>query len=220
MNDVTEKLAEALRELLDAHKGVNECDYENQRAADEREENARNAARKALAAYESRAQPASEKDMRYLAASDAACILYPGIDQGELRDAYCQGASDAQPARVPDGWVMVPKSATEEMLSKGWTSDGALLSCNTGTIWDAMLKAAPQPPKHAGAADEWKPIETAPTSGPDILVYLDDELMGPIYRVVYCSVGGEWVDALGDSYKATHWMPLPQPPAKENEDAV
>lgn len=51
-------LAQALRELLDSHDHVVECDYADQRAADERECAARVAARELLAAHE-RAQPAS-----------------------------------------------------------------------------------------------------------------------------------------------------------------
>lgn len=63
MTNTETKLADALRELLDSHDHAVECDYADQRAADEREAAARVAARESLAAHDSaRAQPASVAD--------------------------------------------------------------------------------------------------------------------------------------------------------------
>ena len=59
---------------------------------------------------------------------------------------------------------------------------------------------------------QWQPIETAPKDArSEILVFLNDELMGPCYRVVFSSVTNEWSDGV-DIYEPTHWMPLPPPP--------
>jgi hypothetical protein len=72
---------------------------------------------------------------------------------------------------------------------------------------------------------EWAPIETAPKDGTKIIGYqpkTDDE--GEIINVMEwmprqswhrSDFTGLWVEAHGEqyeSYKPTHWMPLPEPP--------
>lgn len=59
-------------------------------------------------------------------------------------------------------------------------------------------------------APQWQPIESAPLDT-DILVFLMDEHLGPMFRVVFNSCSGEWSDGL-DVYSPTHWQPLPAPP--------
>lgn len=79
------------------------------------------------------------------------------------------------------------------------------------------------------AMREWKPIETAPKDGTWILVFEPSDYQ-PCVHVVRWGVpewsGGDltWVTvALGpnpDTYEpdATHWMPLPEPPASTNQE--
>ena len=77
---------------------------------------------------------------------------------------------------------------------------------------------------------EWQPIETAPKDGTDILVYMPDvNLHGTPAFYQWCIVvaywerhfdkwstshvsGCDWDEDLVSNY-ATHWMPLPKPPA-------
>lgn len=59
----------------------------------------------------------------------------------------------AQPVGVPDGWVMVPRGPTNDMVLAGigaWSSQHA----NAIDIWHAMLAAAPQPPAQPSADAE------------------------------------------------------------------
>jgi hypothetical protein len=58
--------------------------------------------------------------------------------------------------------------------------------------------------------DEWQPIETAPKDGKDILVFGEQ-----LRRVAFWDEarGGLWSRWPGrEPIRATHWMPLPEPP--------
>lgn len=71
---------------------------------------------------------------------------------------------------------------------------------------------------------EWQPIETAPRDGTQVLLFGKQDphemvnFTGPLifsgyHDVVddaWCSTGTTWQ---GPFYTATHWMPLPPPPA-------
>ena len=61
---------------------------------------------------------------------------------------------------------------------------------------------------------DWKPIETAPTDGTEVLVYASpsDGLEGFQCVVSLHKDAGRCVCELR---KATHWMPLPAPPKGE-----
>jgi hypothetical protein len=58
---------------------------------------------------------------------------------------------------------------------------------------------------------EWQPIETAPMDGRTVLVWASpyDDLPGFQTTARYHPDAGWCVDELR---KATHWMPLPEPP--------
>lgn len=68
---------------------------------------------------------------------------------------------------------------------------------------------------------EWQPIETAPKDGTEILIYEPSYLgvdSGKIYTASWdCDCYNTWIEAGGERYmsfdNATHWMPLPSPPA-------
>lgn len=61
---------------------------------------------------------------------------------------------------------------------------------------------------------EWQSIETAPKDGKPILIFAPDCMDDSIY--VVCYRYGHWEEAGGEGYstydRATHWMPLPDPP--------
>ena len=67
---------------------------------------------------------------------------------------------------------------------------------------------------------EWQPIETAPKDGRAIMVWIKGrlELQAHCFAPVsICDNGWWWDDSTGDQIEpiadATHWMPLPDPPA-------
>lgn len=70
---------------------------------------------------------------------------------------------------------------------------------------------------------EWQPIETAPKDGRVILAYcpttMDYMRIVPVRWHFLASHGDIWVDGNESAWGGlTHWMPLPQPPAREAQD--
>lgn len=62
----------------------------------------------------------------------------------------------------------------------------------------------------------WKPISTAPKDGRPILILDMTDPADLEYAVVYWvedSTYPGWTQDGGDRYRATHWMPLPDPPS-------
>ncbi len=111
---------------------------------------------------------------------------------------------------IPDGYVMVPKEPTAEMI---W----AAKYCFTSTPgWDvfksayiAMLAAAPQPQNSPQNIPEiipgWIPVsERMPENDVSVLTF------DGMYRRVHHTMYGHW--QCWNSEKITHWMPLPNPP--------
>lgn len=73
-----------------------------------------------------------------------------------------------------------------------------------------------------GEPPGWRPIATAPKDGTRILLWIGYALVGSFFD---CNCAGEelWEDHDGmaldrERQTPTHWMPLPAPPAKENDD--
>jgi len=92
-----------------------------------------------------------------------------------------------------------------------------------------MLEGLPQPASDDYQADagapalsekvnvrsEWRPIESAPADGTEILAYMPGLALGQI--VLYWQ-DGYWrkkANSMGLKYPPTHWMPLPSPPGAE-----
>lgn len=66
---------------------------------------------------------------------------------------------------------------------------------------------------------EWQPIETAPKDGTKILSFEDDEFAVVWWQLDRWGKEGQWsvTASRGGWYLSpTHWMPLPNPPEKEN----
>ena len=141
-----------------------------------------------------------------------------------------------QPAPVvPDGYVMVPKVATEKMLIAGLEEAdplGSLIDwnasrgdCNTREqvqgMFEAMLAAAPQSPgsEPATVPGKWIPVsERLPLTPSADCEYSDIEVNvfdGERVFTAHYATGshpqpwGDWVDTYA---KITHWIPLPAAP--------
>ena len=80
---------------------------------------------------------------------------------------------------------------------------------------------------------KWRPIETAPRDGTEILAYANygpgDQVFGvTLARFNPAVAGGAWTFRKSDSWGTiwaglddgvTHWMPLPSPPSTTKEAA-
>lgn len=62
--------------------------------------------------------------------------------------------------------------------------------------------------------DGWRPIETAPKDGTEVLVYVPRRL-GAIYAAASNPTGNQWWARNMGDLRPTHWMPLPTPPEGE-----
>ncbi|HHI1741032.1 TPA: DUF551 domain-containing protein [Klebsiella pneumoniae] len=132
---------------------------------------------------------------------------------------------------IPDGYVLVPKEATEKMLIAGLEEanplgglidwDASRGDCNTREqvqgMFEAMLAAAPQSPggDHATVPGKWIPVsERMPDETQPVIVVSEG---GVVQRTVYQFCEGVWNDWY-DMYEDvnveafTHWMPLPAAP--------
>lgn len=172
-------------------------------------------------------------DTKPVAYTDERNLGY--IDRGR-ETAYLWGkqnseASDvalyrhAQPALVvPDGYMMVPKAPTAEMISSGIAAHyersqipihdrpaSGPMEC----AYVAMLAAAPQSPgsEPATVPGKWIPVsERMPEAEGHYLVWANasridgycDHLAMATYQ------GGEWSNEF--NWLVTHWMPLPADP--------
>jgi len=72
-------------------------------------------------------------------------------------------------------------------------------------IAQALIDALPE-------LQGWQPIETAPTDGGEVLVYVGKSYVGGCVVAVK-DTNGDWLDWDGDVWEPTHWMPLPDAPA-------
>ncbi|HFO0277743.1 TPA: DUF551 domain-containing protein [Klebsiella quasipneumoniae] len=128
----------------------------------------------------------------------------------------------AQPAPVvPDGYVMVPKEPTKEMIDAGWLHYMGTKNPSSKGTYKAMLAAAPQSPgsEPATVPGKWVPVsEKMPPSRHEVLV---GRWWGEKPR--WCCKWATYIpghpDAQssgwlipGASWTPTHWMPLPAAP--------
>lgn len=62
--------------------------------------------------------------------------------------------------------------------------------------------------------EKWQPIDTVPRDGRAVLVYLEKEMLHSRVHAAYFRPNVVTVGGLFDfdAPKATHWMPLPEPP--------
>ncbi|MCE5368461.1 DUF551 domain-containing protein [Klebsiella oxytoca] len=121
---------------------------------------------------------------------------------------------------IPDGYVMVPKEATEEMIAAAMNCEDVLFNSDEsfciqfGNIYEAMLAAAPHDTPALNSlqsvdsvAGKWIPVsERMPDSNGGYLVW-DGE-----HCLLACFLFGGFQCNQFIREEITHWMPLPEPP--------
>lgn len=120
---------------------------------------------------------------------------------------------------IPDGYVMVPKEPTEEMIAAAMNCEDVLFNSDDsfcvqfGNIYEAMLAAAncsiPM------ISDKWIPVsEQLPEDSGRYWCYVEEQNdLGKSHYQWNCSWNGDrwWVESEGGGI-VTHWMPLPAAP--------
>lgn len=142
-----------------------------------------------------------------------------------LTDESNKGHDDVMPVYaspqpvpvVPDGYVMVPKEPTDEMLAaaKEWTG----LTSTAEVVYIKMLAASPQPQNAPQNIPEiipgWIPVsERMPIEFEAVIAFDGDQVYG---EAMYSSDDGFTIDGYDPCDRVqlqnvTHWMPLPAAP--------
>ncbi|HFE8995022.1 TPA: DUF551 domain-containing protein [Raoultella ornithinolytica] len=154
-------------------------------------------------------------------------LLPAYIDRIKQADEACR-ASMLQAGNspvIPDGYVMVPKEPTEDMIAAAMNCDDVLFNSDEsfcvqfGNIYEAMLAAAPQPQNAPQNIPEiipgWIPVsERMPEESGRYWCYVEEQnSLGKSHYQWNCSWNGErwWVENESGGV-VTHWMPLPAAP--------
>ena len=151
-------------------------------------------------------------------------------------DEYKQCEQDCLDLRVT---LLTAPPSTDGALDKGnkigsgevnLLPNGIRDECTYGDVAEALRSAgAPSfqngkwlslPERIAALTDEWQPIETAPKDGSPVLIFVPST---GICMYVAWNRNGNWmVFDTGKGHSAhvdaTHWRPLPPPPALEKGD--
>ncbi|HCA8828631.1 TPA: DUF551 domain-containing protein [Klebsiella quasipneumoniae] len=129
-----------------------------------------------------------------------------------MRVAYEAGNSPA----IPDGYVLVPKEPTSEMVKKMRYHVGSY-DRNIKDGYKAMLTASPQSPgsEPATVPGKWIPVsERMPIEFEAVIAFDGDQVYG---EAMYSSDDGFTIDGYEpcdrlNLQNVTHWMPLPAAP--------
>ncbi|ENZ4842268.1 TPA: DUF551 domain-containing protein [Klebsiella pneumoniae] len=146
------------------------------------------------------------KQQRYIGQS---CKV-PPEDMVEIMERLLSACNS--PA-IPDGYVMVPKEPTAEMILS------AMRDNETGEvaeIYELMLAAAPQSlgSEPATVPGKWIPVsERIPDNTEPVLCIEKRADFGTYGQPFVCwHDGGGWVGKTNYRPIVTHWMPLPAAP--------
>ena len=123
----------------------------------------------------------------------------------------------ASPASVP-GWKLVPDVPTSTMVLAGEKALSEHDFLRMDSAYCAMLAAAPTPPV---IEDRWLPIETAPKDGIEVWCFNGEHC---VMRWISGEGYALWVyvdpllsDADPEPEQPSHWMPLPEAPAMQED---
>lgn len=86
------------------------------------------------------------------------------------------------PAKVPEGWMLVPEEITAGQLMAAWNEHG-LYADKVGPVYDLLLKSSPTPPADKPEGEWVKCSERLPTEADEDDrgdVWLYEEGVGPI----------------------------------------
>ena len=152
------------------------------------------------------------KQQRYIGQS---CKV-PPEDMVEIMERLLSACNS--PA-IPDGYVMVPKEPTAEMILS------AMRDNETGEvaeIYELMLAAAPQSlgSEPATVPGKWIPVsERIPDNTEPVLCIEKRADFGTYGQPFVCwHDGGGWVGKTNYRPIVTHWMPLPAAPQEVNRE--
>lgn len=137
------------------------------------------------------------------------------VDRGVRRHLLGVPALPMHPEPHTYTWTALEAAAIEEYGESCFQVGAQASRAASGGVEQPNEQAAQ---RRAGGVGMWKPIETAPKDGADVLVFAHDN-----YSVAHWN-GGEWRDIgdmgwggmYGDDNEPTHWMPLPAPPMPPN----
>lgn len=134
---------------------------------------------------------------------------------------------------IPDGYVMVPKEPTDEMIHAGHLYfQRSMEMCDDFTpsgMFNSMLAAAPQSPgsEPATVPGKWIPVsERMPDDDDFVYIWPRPDFGVELHVGQYCECSpkgdGWYAQVYEQNYgiewhpiTVTHWMPLPNPPKEE-----
>ncbi len=152
------------------------------------------------------------------------CRQYPDMS---IRDAiiraawwnHCRAAmlQAGNSPVIPEGYVMVPKEPTKEMIDAGWLHFMGTKNPSSKGTYKAMLAAAPQPQNSPQNIPEiipgWIPVsEQMPEAEGLYLVWANASRIDGYcdHLAIAAYQGGGWNNEF--NWLVTHWMPLPAAP--------
>jgi hypothetical protein len=167
-----------------------------------------------------RSDPASEQ----LDNSDCQLASTPSDTGDELREALTKAIDFLQTAPLESGVCCCGSPVEGHGFGDGHSPVDELRyhASNLAEGLAAALSKAPQATRSEGEIEGWQPIETAPKDGTDILVVHRENRS--FLQIVAWEDGEtvfKWCSPDGPDYHEnafSHWMPLPEPPARTAGD--
>lgn len=226
-------LTEAQRDML------RDMDDEIVAALEEEEKSCRDGIRKCIASlryHHKRAEAHSTgykgstleddtlKSINFLKRNIIAAMLQAG--NSPAQSDCCPAQNSVTPAQggnspvIPEGYVMVPKEPTKEMIDAGWLHFMGTKNPSSKGTYKAMLEAAPHDTPVLNSVQsvvtvpgKWIPVsERMPEEGGRYLAWIQQQ--NDLGLSQWADNVGYQPDSLGFRVagRVTHWMPLPARP--------